>query len=174
MLKITSSVLLSLAMFMPLSSYADSPYIGVDYVLGDIDISSENAEPTMTALRAGVSNNQIAFEAQYLLSNNSDNIYRMEFDLKQSVGLFTVLQSESMNGFRFDVSLGYAMNELNVSGPENTYNGKDEYNGFAWGVAIQQELPFLQNTHVRLGYQSLYKDSDLEITAISLGLTYQF
>lgn len=174
MLKTITALLLSLAMLASFKSFADTPYIGIDYILGDIDISSENAEPSLTAIRAGVSNNQIAFEAQYLISNNSDNIYRMEFDLEKSVGLFTVLQSETMSGFRFDVSLGYAMNELTVSGPENTYNSKDEYNGFAWGVSIQQELPFFDKAQVRLGYQSLYKDSDLEITGISLGLTYQF
>ncbi|MBU2893127.1 porin family protein [Colwellia sp. D2M02] len=153
---------------------ADSPYIGIDYMLTDIDIGGENAKPSIAGLRAGVSNNNIAFEAQYLLSTNTDNIYRMEFDLEESKALYVVFQSDTMQGFRFDVSLGYAMNDLAVTGPAETYNGTEEYSGFSWGVSLVQQLPYLDNTQIRLGYQSLYKDSDLEITGIALGLTYQF
>jgi hypothetical protein len=156
------------------NAFADSPYIGIDYMLSDIDVGGENAKPSMTGLRVGVSNNNIAFEAQYLLSNNTDNIYRMEFDLEESKALYVVLQSDTMEGFRFDVSLGYAMSDLTVVGPEETYNGTEEYTGFSWGVAAVQQLPYFDNAQVRLGYQSLYKDSDLEITGITLGLTYQF
>jgi hypothetical protein len=128
----------------------------------------------MTAIRTGVSNNNIAFEAQYLLANNTDNIYSMEFDLEQSKALYVVMQSDTMQGFRLDVSMGYAINDLTVTGPENTYNGSDEYSGFSWGISIQQEIPFIKNTQVRLAYQSLFKNSDIDISGIALGLTYQF
>jgi hypothetical protein len=153
---------------------ADAPYIGIDYVLTNIDISGENAKPSMTAIRTGVSNSNIAFEAQYLIANSTDNIYSMEFDLEESKALYVVMQSDTMQGFRLDVSLGYAINDLTVTGPENTYNGSDEYSGFSWGVSIQQEIPFIKNTQVRLGYQSLFKNSEIDISGIALGLTYQF
>jgi len=153
---------------------ADSPYIGVDYILTDIDIAGENAKPSMTALRAGVSNNNIAFEAQYLIANNTDDIYSMVFDLEESKALYVVLQSDTIEGFRLDVSLGYAINDLTVTGPENTYNGTSEYSGFSWGISIQQQIPYFEQAQVRLGYQSFYKDSDLDITGIALGVTYQF
>ncbi len=152
----------------------DSPYIGIDYVLTDIDISGESAKPSMTAIRTGVSNNNIAFEAQYLIANNTDNIYSMEFDLEQSKALYVVMQSDTTQGFRLDVSMGYAINDLTLTGPENTYNGSDEYSGFSWGISIQQEIPFIKNTQVRLAYQSLFKNSDIDISGIALGLTYQF
>ncbi|GAA0810887.1 hypothetical protein GCM10009111_02560 [Colwellia asteriadis] len=153
---------------------ADSPYIGIDYMLTDIDVGGENIQPAIMGLRAGVSNNNIAFEAQYLLSSKTDNSNRIKFDLEESKALYVVLQSDTMQGFRFDVSLGYAMNDLAVTGPAETYNGTEEYSGFSWGVSLIQQLPYIENAQVRLGYQSLYKDSDLEITGIALGLTYQF
>ena len=153
---------------------ADTTYIGIDYALNDIELSSENAKPSATALRVGVSNNNMAFEAQYLIGNNTDNIYRMEFDLKQSTALYFVMQSDIREGFGLDVSVGYAMTEMSVYGPEETYNGKDHYNGFSWGAAIHQQIPYFKQANIRLGYQSLYKDSDLEITNISIGFTYYF
>ena len=36
------------------------------------------------------------------------------------------MQSDITDGYGINVSLGYAMNEMVVSGPQNTYNGKDQ------------------------------------------------
>jgi|GEM_PF-1163886 len=152
---------------------ADTTYIGFDYMLTDIDLASENAKPSAVAIRAGVSNSNMAFEAQYLVGN-TDDIYRMEFDLEQSLGLYFVMQSDVVDGFGLDVSLGYAMTDMTVTGPEETYNGEDHYNGFSWGAAIHQQIPYFEQASIRLGYQSLYKDSDIDITNISLGFTYNF
>ena len=46
--------------------------------------------------------------------------------------------------------------------------------GFSWRIAVHQQIPYLEQAQVRLAYQSLYKDSNIEITGISLGITYQF
>ncbi|WP_085299558.1 outer membrane beta-barrel protein [Cognaticolwellia mytili] len=154
--------------------FADSVYIGIDYVLTDIELVDQSAKPKSTAVRIGASNNNMAFEAQYLKANSTDNIYRIEFDLEQSIALYFVMQSDIQNGFGLDVSLGYAKTDIIVSGPQETFNGTDQYSGFSWGVAIHQQLPYFERAQVKLGYQSFYKDSDLEITAISLGFTYQF
>ncbi|QBG35753.1 outer membrane beta-barrel protein [Litorilituus sediminis] len=168
-------LMLSTSFSSAANSYtADTYYVGVDYMLTDIDISGENAKPGMTGIRFGASNNNIAFEAQYLISNKTDNIYRMEFDLENSKALYLVMQSDTMQGFHFDVALGYAENELAVTGPEFTYNGTEKYSGFSWNISIQQEIPFIPNTQVRLAYQSLFKNDDFDISGIALGLTYQF
>ena len=163
-----------LLLSLSFQSFADSYYVGVDYMLTDIELSSENAKPKASKLRVGVSNNNMAFEAQYLTSNNSDNIHRIEFDIEQSAAFYFVMQSGVVDGFGLDVSLGYAVTDMVFSGPEETINGKDQYKGFSWEIAIHQQIPYLQQAQVRLSYQSLYKDSDLEITGISLGFTYQF
>ncbi|XQW84338.1 outer membrane beta-barrel protein [Thalassotalea piscium] len=165
-------LLLLLSVSLPCS--ADSTYVGVDYVLTDIGLAGESAKPKAAALRIGVSNNNMAFEAQYLTTNDTKNIYRIEFDLEQSVGLYFVMQSDIHNGFGLDVSVGYAMTDLTVSGPDGTYSGEDHYNDFSWGVAIHQQIPYLEKAQIKLGYQSLYKDSDIDISGISLGFTYQF
>jgi len=166
-----------LVLFLSVFSYqcqADSAYFGADYVFTNIEVADESAKPNASAIRAGVSNNNMAFEVQYLMANDTDNIYRLDFDIKQSVGLYFVMQSDIEEGFGLDISLGYAMTDMTVTGPEDTYNGEDHYNGFSWGVAIHQQVPFLKQTHIRLGYQSLYKKSGIEITGISLGVTYDF
>ena len=154
--------------------FADTTYIGVDYVLPEITINNADAKPKATALRLGVSNNNMAFEAQYLTANDADNIYRIEFDIEKSVALFFVMQSDVVNGFGLDLSLGYAQTDIVVAGPPETINGDFQYKGFAWGLALHQDIPYIDNTQVRLGYQSLYNKDDIEITAISFGFTYQF
>lgn len=165
---------LLLLLSMPFQCLADSVYTGIDYMLTDIELSGESAKPNSSKLRIGVSNNNMAFEAQYLISNNTDNIYRMEFDIEKSVVLYFVMQSGIVDGFGLDASLGYAMTDIMFSGPEETLNGKEQYKGFSWEIAIHQQIPYLKQAQARLSYQSLYKDSDSEITGISLGFTYQF
>jgi len=156
-------------------SFADSSFIGIDYLRSDIEVSNETANTGMASFRLGTSiYKQIAIEAQYVAGSQTDNIYNMEFDLENSKAIFVLLQSYAVNGFSLDVSLGYASNEMTVTGPENTFNGSDEYNGFAWGVALYQEIPSFKNARVKLGYQSLYNDSDLSISGISLGFNYHF
>ncbi|MBB1386709.1 MULTISPECIES: outer membrane beta-barrel protein [Pseudoalteromonas] len=154
--------------------FADTVYIGVDYVLPEITIASEDAKPKATALRLGVSNNNMAFEAQYLAANDTDNIYSIEFDIEKSAALFFVMQSDVVNGFGLDVSLGYAITDIVTAGPEMTISDNFQYKGFAWGLAVHQDIPYIDNTQIRLGYQSLYNKDDIKITAISLGFTYQF
>jgi hypothetical protein len=153
--------------------FAEDFYLGVDYVLSDVAVASEDAKANAVGLRAGASNNNMAFEVQYLLGG-SDDIYRMSFDLEKSAALYFVMQSDVRNGFGIDVSLGYAMTDMTVSGPEQTYNGEDNYNGFSWGVSMHQRIPYFEQTTIRFGYQSLYKDSYIEITNMSLGITYNF
>jgi hypothetical protein len=97
----------------------------------------------------------MAFEAQYLFANNTDNIYSMEFDLEQSIALYFVMQTNIINDLVLDVSLGYAMTDLTVSGPEGTYNGEDQYNGFSWGIAFHEQIPYLKQAQVRIAYQLL-------------------
>lgn len=166
-----------LAFFILISSFqcfADTYYVGLDYTMTGIELSGEKAEPDATAIRLGASNNNMALEVQYLTSNKTENIYSMTFDLDQSVGLYFVLQSDIDDGYGINVSLGYAMNKMAVSGPSDTYNGEDNYDGFSWRIAIHREIPYLEQAQIRLAYQSLYKDSNIEITGISLGITYQF
>jgi len=164
-----------LCLFATTSSFADSTFIGVDYLHSDIEISNEAANTGMAAFRLGTSiYKQIAIEGQYITGSQTDNIYNMEFDLENSKAVFILLQSYAVNGFSLDVSLGYASSEMTVTGPENTFNGSDEYNGFAWGVSLYQDIPSFKSARVKLGYQSLYSDSDLSITGISLGFNYHF
>ena len=153
--------------------FAEDFYLGVDYVLSDVAVASEDAKANAVGLRAGASNNNMAFEIQYLLGD-SDDIYRMSFDLEKSAALYFVMQSDVRKGFGIDVSLGYAMTDMTVSGPEQTYNGEDNYNGFSWGVSMHQSIPYFEQASIRFGYQSLYKDSYIEITNMSLGITYNF
>ena len=153
---------------------ADTYYLGADYMLSDIEISSESAIPTATFLRAGASNNNMAFEAQYLISSDDDNIYNLEFELEKSAALFFVMQSDVVNGFGLDISLGYAKNEMIVNSASEKLPTNYNYDGFAWGVAVHQQIPYIKNTQVRLAYQSLFKGDDVEISGVTLGLTYHF
>jgi len=168
-------VLIMSLIFSPQKSLANSSYIGFDFAYTDLETSNENANPSMATLRIGTRiYHNISIEGQYLLPINSDNIYRMDFDLEESKRIYLLLQSDIVNGFGLDISLGYALTELTITGPENTYNGTDQYDGFSWGLSIHQQIPYFENTHIKLGYLHLYKDSNIELSELSLGISYYF
>lgn len=168
-------ILMMTLICIPQKSLANSSYIGIDYAYTDLDISNENANPSMAALRIGTSiHHNISVEGQYLLPISTDSIYRMDFDLEQSKRIYLLLQSDIVSGFGLDISLGYAVTDLAVTGPENTYNGTDQYNDFSWGLSIHQQIPYLENAHIKLGYLHLYKDSNIKIAELSLGISYYF
>ena len=146
-----------------LPCYAASNYIGIDYVLTDIKIADESAQPTATAFTIGTSG-----------KGRFENMYRIDFDLEQSTALYLLLKSASRDGYSIDVAVGYAYNDLTLTGPENTYNGNEQYNGFSWKAAINYQIPYVKNSQIKLGYQSLYNKDGLDISGISLGISYHF
>lgn len=176
MKKLTKSIaIIGLPFAMFNTCLANSFYAGLDYARSDIEISSERANPGLAALRFGYNvEDNIAIEGQYLFGLNTDNVYTMEFDIEQSKAIYVLLQSPDYDGFRLDVALGYASTTLAVTGPDYAYVGTDDYNDFSWGVSLNQTIPWVDNLAVKLGYQSLYKDSYVDISAVTLGLTYAF
>lgn len=162
---------------LTLSSVAQSNdiYVGMDYVYGDVAIDGDSAHPTNINVKAGVEVfENIYLEGQYGVSSSDDDLYRMNFDVEKNYATFLRFQSPDAGGFSADISLGYSWNDLAVTGPEETYNGVDSYQGFAWGIALNQALPFYEPVRLRLGYQSLYSDSDFKIAGFTLGFTYTF
>ncbi|TYK67259.1 outer membrane beta-barrel protein [Colwellia echini] len=155
-------------------SYSVDSYLGIDYVYSDIEFTDERTNPNSIAVRAGFSISRIGLEAQYLQATNTDNIYRLTFDLEQSAALYLLMKSKVYNGYGVDVLAGYASTKMLVTGSGNPYNEEDTYQGLSWGVAIHKEIPYFEQAKIRLGYQSLYRDDYMEITAISLGVMYQF
>jgi len=168
-------ILAMLLIFLSHHSNANSSYIGLDYAYTDFDIAGENANPGMAVLRFGTSIfHNISLEGQYLLPITTDNIYRMEFDLEQSKRIYLLLQSDIIEGFGLDLVMGYAITDLAVTGPKITYNGTDQYKDFSWGLSIHQQIPYVKSAHIKLGYLHLYKDSNVTISEISLGISYYF
>jgi len=91
-----------LVFFLLISSFqcfADTYYAGIDYSITKIELGGEEAKPDTTAIRLGASNNNIALKVQYLISNETKNIYSIKFDLEQSVGLYFVMQSDFTDGY---------------------------------------------------------------------------
>ncbi len=154
---------------------AQKSYVGLGYVHSKLDIANEITNPSMAALRVGTNlTKNIAIEGQYLTSVASDNINATDLELNQSFGAYLVLQSETKNGFKLDLALGYAQTSLTAISTETNYFNKDEFSGLSWGVNLYQSISYLDQAQLRLSYQSLYKDNHIEISGIELGFIYSF
>lgn len=154
---------------------ANDIYVGVDYAYNNFEIADETVNPNAVNLKAGYEFfDGIFLEGQVAVSSSDDNIYRMNFELDKSYSLFGRFESPASYGFSADILLGWSWNDLIVSGPEETFNGIQSYNGFAWGVGLNQQIPNFENVKVRLGYQVLHSDSDFKLANYTLGVSYTF
>ena len=170
-----SLIFSSMLAFSGASLAANEMYVGVDYAYNNIEIANEKVNPNAVYVKAGYEFFEgIALEGQVAASSGDDDLYRMNFELDKSYSVFGRFESPASYGFSADILLGWSWNELAVSGPEETYNGIDSYDGFAWGVGINQQIPHFENVKVRLGYQVLHSDTDFKLANYTLGVSYIF
>lgn len=161
--------------FASTSAWAETFYSGVDLLKTDLNIGGHKTNPTQTLYRLGFNiNPQFALEYQQGQSKKTDELYRLEVDLEKTQAVFARLISRDYQGITMDVSLGYARSNLMVNGPVGSYNGLDQYEGFAWGIAAYDRLSSIKNAEFRVSYQSFYDDDALHIRGFSFGLTYHF
>ena len=170
-----SLTLISLAMFSGAATAANDFYVGLDYAYNNFEIADETVNPNALYLKGGYEIFEgISLEGQVAVSSQDDDLYRMNFDVDQAYAVFGRFESPAYYGFSADIQLGWSWTDLAVSGPEETYNGIDSYNGFAWGIGINQEIPSFEQVKVRLGYQVLQSETDFKLAAYALGISYTF
>lgn len=165
----------SMLVFSGATLAANDIYVGVDYAYNNFEIANEKVNPNAVYVKAGYEFfDGIALEGQAAVSSSDDDLYRMNFDLDKSYSVFGRFESPASYGFSADILLGWSWNDLAVSGPDETYNNIDSYNGFAWGIGLNQAIPSFEQVKVRLGYQVLHSDSDFKLANYTLGLSYTF
>lgn len=170
-----SLIFTSALLFCGSAFAANDIYVGLDYAYNDFEIADETVNPNAVNLKAGYEFfDGIFLEGQVAVSSTDDNLYRMNFELDKSYSLFGRFESPASYGFSADILLGWSWNDIAVTGPEETYNNIDSYNGFAWDIGLNQEIPSFEEIKVRLGYQVLHSDSDLKLANYTLGVSYTF
>ncbi len=157
------------------SGFADNTYIGIDYFQGTIDITDSSTEPAMARFRIGTDIiKQIAVELQYSTSANTDSLNSLEAELEDVKAAYFRLKTPMYRGFHMDVALGYAETSLLLTGAEDGSINNDIHSGFSWGVAFYQTVKGFDNIEFKLGYQSLYRDDNVDIDGYVAGVSYRF
>ncbi len=155
--------------------FADNTYIGIDYFQGTIDITDSSTEPSMARLRIGTDiAKQISIELQYSASANTDSLNSLEAELEDAKAAYVRLKTPMYRGFHMDVALGYAETSLLLTGAQDGSINNDMHSGFSWGVAFYQAVKGFDNIEFKLGYQSLYRDDNVDIDGYVAGISYRF
>lgn len=155
--------------------HANESYVGIDYFASRLDIANEESKPAMVNLRLGTElMRKIYIEGQYMVSSSDDDLYRLNMDFDESYGAYLRFESLAEGNLTTEISLGYASTDIATKGPEDTYTGTDTVVGFAWGIALNQRIQWVEGLKLRAGYQSLYDKDDIKIDGFTLGFSYSF
>lgn len=154
---------------------ANETYIGVDYFASRLDIANEETNPAMVNLRLGTELfRKVFLEGQYMVSSKDDDLYRLNMDYGESYGAYVRFESLTEGDLITEISLGYSSTDIKTIGPEGTYTGNDTVSGFAWGIALNQKIHWVDGLKLRAGYQSLYDKDDIKLDGFTFGFTYAF
>lgn len=157
------------------AAFANETYIGIDYFHTTLDIAEEESKPKMLNLRLGTElTDKVFLEGQYMVSSQDDDLFRLNMDFDKSYATFLRFESLSKSDLITEVSLGYASTDIKTVGPDGSYSGIDNVAGFAWGIALNQKIKWVDGLKLRLGYQSLYDKDDIKIDGVTFGFTYSF
>ncbi|MCG7543077.1 porin family protein [Pseudoalteromonas sp. MM17-2] len=148
-------------------------YLGSDYQLMDLKTvgTPGQADFSHINLRGGVFIfKQIALEAQLGVYDNDDMVEGTTYELSANRALFVRLLTPRHRGFAFDLGLGYAHTEVDLTNQALNQSISDD--GFAYSARIDYAVN--PNWHIALDYTSRDLGNEVELDSYGLGVSYHF
>jgi outer membrane protein with beta-barrel domain len=104
-----------------------------------------------------------------------DSKYDLTQSITQSYGIATRFESPMVDGTKAFILLGYAATELNLENDQGPAPGKEFFEGFSYGVGLEQQLFNKRSDWYLNGrWQSYYSSGDIDISVFGVGVRYQF
>jgi len=162
----------ALALIICGSATAGEFYAGIDGAIDRIKIADTEFKPSAGKVRLGYQFSTYAFELHYGKGASDDEVNQLTVAVDQQAGLYFRVNYYINPRARMYLLLGAAQTDINVTGPLGT--GPDQYSDFSYGFGIEDYFPGVRAMQILLEYGQLYKDKDLKIDGLSLGLRYNF
>lgn len=138
-----------------------------------IDTPSASTSPSLNDFRLGYEDSYHQFELAIMTSSSDDQLNQLTVDIPSVKSVFYRYISDSESDVKFHLILGASQIEV-----ESTYPGIpdsiDRFNGFSYGIGIEEALRSIPNLKIKIDWITLYDGDQIKITATNLGLRYEF
>lgn len=152
-------------------------------VYTQVKASGETFSPPLFQLKADIEFNTLKIDGlgiQGLVSipMSDDSTNGMTLEITQQTGIYLTLTNPETRpeDLKVSILLGYASTEIETLLPalgEQAKN-KDTYSDFSWGFSLQDQMIEGKPIYWTLDFLRYYKNDDLRVDGLGLGVTYAF
>lgn len=146
-----------------------------------IKTGGENFSPSLFQLTAGAEFTEglldgIGIQGMVATPINDDKVANMTLEISQQTGAYITLSNPETGpeDLKVSILLGYASTEIETVVPNLSAENKDTFSGFSYGITLKDQVIAGKPFYWTLDYTRYFKDDDLRIDGLSLGVTYAF
>jgi hypothetical protein len=158
-------------------------YTSAQVVYSNIKVSGESFSPILFQFKAEAAFTDglldgIGLQGVVAVPISSVDKHGLTLDVKQQSGIYLTLTNPETqpDDLKVSVLLGYASTDIETALPAlgNNSNHKDTFSDFSYGISLQDRIMENRNFYWTLDYLRYYKDDNLRIDGLGLGVTYAF
>lgn len=150
-------------------------------VYTNIKAAGERFSPSLFQLKAGVeftdgSLDGIGIQGMVAAPINDDTSADITLEIAQQSGVYLTLTNPETQpeDLKISILLGYASTDIETTSPSLNTQIKDTFSGFSYGFTLQDQIIEGKPFYWTLDYIRYFKDDDLRVDGLGLGVTYAF
>lgn len=167
-----------------LGAQADVPLVfhaSGQAVYTQVKASGETFSPTLFQLKADIEFTDglmdgIGIQGMIAAPMTDDKLNDMTLKIAQQSGIYLTLTNPDTQpeDLKISILLGYASTEIETQLPSIKVNNKDAFSDFSYGFTLQDRIVEGHAFYWTLDYLRYYKDDNLRVDGLGLGVTYAF
>jgi hypothetical protein len=152
-------------------------------VYTQVKAAGESFSPPLFQLKADIEFTDtkmdgIGLQGMIAMPMSDDEANGMTLEINQQSGIYVTLTNPDTQpeDLKVSILLGYASTEVETLLPSLGANAKnkDTFSDFSWGFSLQDRIMEGKPVYWTLDFLRYYKDDDLRVDGLGLGVTYAF
>ena len=148
-------------------------FIALAPSLTKIDTPSASTRPVLTDFRLGYEIQNHQLELAVMSSAKEDQLNQLTVDIPSVKSVFYRYITNPKSDIKFHLILGASQIEVESSYPTFP-DSTDNFDGFSYGIGLEESFHSIPNLKMKFDWISLYNGDQINISAASLGLRYEF
>lgn len=147
-------------------------YTEVDATINRIKMADVEYKPKAATLKLGYEYNQYALEFHYSGGTSDDEVDLEKAIIDSQMGLYFRINFDINDRSLIYLNFGAARSTLTTT--VAAMETSKDYDDFSYSFGVEDYFPGVKFLNLTLEYSELYKDKDIKIEALSLGVRYTF
>ncbi len=155
------------------SSVSAGRYMEASPAMVDIDTISGTTRPLMVDLRLGYAKSMHQFELSLMTSVTDDSLNQLTVDVPTVVSVFYHYLPFMDHSLKLHLIIGASQVDVDSSYP-GTADSSDSFRGVSYGIGFEETFKSMPHLKMSFDWIRLYRGDQMNISATSLGVHYEF